>query len=130
MQELWTDAGLVEVETRVITVERSFADFDDYWSTVLGGPSVGATLATMTPAAIADLQSRLRARLVEAGCAVCIIAPLRNTWTKNRRFRDCPGTSPPLLLRRSSANAHSLGPRLGQAETKNGRPTSGTYRNY
>ena len=65
LRELWTDAGLVEVETQVITVERTFTDFDDYWTTVLGGPSVGATLATMTPAAVADLQSRLRAALVE-----------------------------------------------------------------
>jgi len=66
LQELWTDAGLVEVETREITVERTFTDFADYWITVLGGPSVGATLATMTPEAIAELQTKVRARLTEA----------------------------------------------------------------
>lgn len=65
LRELWTDAGLAEVETTVITVERTFASFDEYWSIVQGGPSIAATLATMTPAAIADLQSRLRATLVE-----------------------------------------------------------------
>jgi hypothetical protein len=27
---------------REIRAQRTFADFDDYWATVLGGPSVGA----------------------------------------------------------------------------------------
>src|SRR6476661_6906832 len=48
MRELWTGAGLVAIETREITVERTFADFDDYWTTILGGPSVAGGLATMT----------------------------------------------------------------------------------
>lgn len=65
LQELWTDAGLAEIETQAITVQRSFADFEDYWTTVLGGPSVAATLAGATPVMMADLQSRLRAKLVE-----------------------------------------------------------------
>lgn len=66
LQELWTDAGLTEIETRVITVQRTFAHFDDYWTTVLGGPSVAATLAGATPEMIAGLQSRVRAKLAEA----------------------------------------------------------------
>ena len=41
MRDLWTGAGLDAVETREITVQRTFADFDDYWTTILGGPSVG-----------------------------------------------------------------------------------------
>lgn len=73
LQALWTDAGLVEVEARAITVERTFSGFEDYWTTVLGGPSVGATLAAMTPVAVADLQSRVRNKLVEDsdGCITC-----------------------------------------------------------
>jgi hypothetical protein len=51
------------VATRVITVRRTFADFEDYWTTVLGGPSVRATLASMTAAQIADLNARMRVRL-------------------------------------------------------------------
>lgn len=38
MRDLWQDAGLVDVETREITVERTFEDFDDYWTTVRTGP--------------------------------------------------------------------------------------------
>jgi hypothetical protein len=30
-QKLWTDAGLVEVETRRIDVPRRFASFEDFW---------------------------------------------------------------------------------------------------
>jgi SAM-dependent methyltransferase len=63
MQDLWTDAGLEAVETREITVQRTFADFDDYWTTVLGGPSVGPRLAAMAADMIALLKSRMRARL-------------------------------------------------------------------
>jgi len=58
---LWSGAHLDAIETRTITVERTFADFDDYWTTVLGGPSVAARLKAMT----AEDQERLKARLRE-----------------------------------------------------------------
>lgn len=60
LQTLWTDAGLQAVETRAITVQRTFANFDDYWTTILGAPSAAATLAKMSPADLARLQSRMR----------------------------------------------------------------------
>ena len=47
MRELWAGAGLEDVDTREIAVQRTFADFDDYWTTILGGPSVGPQLAAM-----------------------------------------------------------------------------------
>jgi len=63
MRDLWGGAGLDGVETREITVERTFADFDDYWTTVLGGPSVGPQLTAMTSENIAVLKARMRERL-------------------------------------------------------------------
>jgi SAM-dependent methyltransferase len=63
LRDLWSGAGLEAVETREITVERTFADFDDYWTTILGGPSVGAGLAAMAPGDGARLQARMRERL-------------------------------------------------------------------
>src|SRR5262249_10296232 len=39
-RDLWTGAGLDAVETREIVVERSFADFDDFWATSLLSVSV------------------------------------------------------------------------------------------
>lgn len=63
LQALWQEAGLADVATCVIEVERSFRDFDDYWTTVLGGPSVGATLAALPAAGIGELQARVKGRL-------------------------------------------------------------------
>jgi len=63
MHDLWTAAGLHAVQTREITVQRTFADFDDYWQTILGGPSVGQKIAAMSPDDITILQTRLRSRL-------------------------------------------------------------------
>ena len=63
LRELWTGAGLDSVETREIAVRRTFADFEDYWATVLGGPSVGPQLAAMAPDDLARLCARMRARL-------------------------------------------------------------------
>jgi SAM-dependent methyltransferase len=63
MRDLWAGAGLEAVETREIDVQRTFADFDDYWATVLGGPSVGPQLAVMASEGLALLKERMRARL-------------------------------------------------------------------
>ncbi|HEY1011891.1 MAG TPA: methyltransferase domain-containing protein [Herpetosiphonaceae bacterium] len=63
MGELWAGAGLEEIETRPIAVTRTFADFDDYWATILGGPSVSGSLAALEPADLARIQARLRAEL-------------------------------------------------------------------
>jgi hypothetical protein len=63
MRDLWTGAGLDGVETREITVRRTFADFDDYWTTIHGGPSVGTQLAALAPDDSARLCARMRARL-------------------------------------------------------------------
>lgn len=63
LQSLWEGAGLQAVETREIVVARTFADFDDYWTTVLGGPSVAAKLAAMSAADMARLQATMRERL-------------------------------------------------------------------
>jgi SAM-dependent methyltransferase len=63
MRDLWTGAGLDAVETRAITVQRTFEDFGDYWTTVLGGSSVGPQLRAMASEDTALLQERMRARL-------------------------------------------------------------------
>jgi SAM-dependent methyltransferase len=67
MRELWAGAGLEGVETREITVQRGFADFDDYWATVLGGPSVGKQLAAMGAGEVEVLKGRMRERLGAEG---------------------------------------------------------------
>jgi ubiquinone/menaquinone biosynthesis C-methylase UbiE len=63
LRDLWTGAGLEAVETREITVQRTFADFDDFWTTTLLGSSIGPTVAAMAPADVELLKTRVRARL-------------------------------------------------------------------
>ncbi len=63
LRELWTNAGLDSVGTREITVRRTFADFEDYWTTVLGGASVRTQLAAMAARELALLKARMRALL-------------------------------------------------------------------
>jgi SAM-dependent methyltransferase len=63
MRELWAGAGLEAVETREITVERTFANLDDYWTTIQGGPGAGAKLAAMPREDVEQLKSRMRTLL-------------------------------------------------------------------
>lgn len=84
LHALWAGAGLTAVETREITVHRTFASFDDYWAIALGGPSVGRPLAAIPPAALAPFQARLRERLPAADAAGRITASGRAHAVKGR----------------------------------------------
>jgi ubiquinone/menaquinone biosynthesis C-methylase UbiE len=63
LRRLWTEAGLDRIETREIAVQRTFSDFDDFWTTALLGTTVKATVATMTPDQIERLKTQVRTRL-------------------------------------------------------------------
>jgi hypothetical protein len=67
MRGLWQAAGLAEVETRVIRIEVSFADFDDFWGTVSQpiGPH-GKAIAAMAPEVRQQVRERLRERMPAA----------------------------------------------------------------
>ncbi len=63
LRELWAGAGLDAVETREIRVHRNFADFDEFWTTNLMAPSLGATVAAMAPGDAERLKAGVRARV-------------------------------------------------------------------
>jgi len=63
VRELWSDAGLDAIETREIVVQRTFNDFDDFWTTTLLIPTLGPTFAVMPPKDAKLLKTRVRARL-------------------------------------------------------------------
>lgn len=63
LKDLWVGNGLADVETKEITVQRTFANFDDYWTTILGAPSVGRQLSVMASDDLAFLKARMQARL-------------------------------------------------------------------
>ena len=62
LKALWAELGLREIETRELVVERTFADFDDYWlSMVVSSPS--GIVGKLSEAQGAELKRRLEARL-------------------------------------------------------------------
>ena len=63
MRDLWTGAGLEAVETREITVHRTFADFDDFWAISMKSPSLGPAIAALAAGDVETLKNRVRARL-------------------------------------------------------------------
>ena len=63
LRGLWTGAGLEAVETREITVQRTFTDFDDFWMTKLKFPAVVPVVAGMAAADVETLKSRVRSAL-------------------------------------------------------------------
>jgi ubiquinone/menaquinone biosynthesis C-methylase UbiE len=63
MRELWMQAGLVDVETREITVERTFADFEDLWETTKLVPTMGPVIASMGQSDADALRQKLEERL-------------------------------------------------------------------
>ena len=63
LRALWTEAGLVDIETRQIHVQRSFADFETFWRIARTGPRVAPRVAAMSPQESATLKERVRARL-------------------------------------------------------------------
>jgi SAM-dependent methyltransferase len=61
LRDLWTRTGLDEVETREITVQRTFPDFEDFWTISLSAPSMRSVVAATAPNEL--LKARVRARL-------------------------------------------------------------------
>jgi ubiquinone/menaquinone biosynthesis C-methylase UbiE len=63
LRDLWIGAGLEDVQTQEITVQRTFANFDDFWTTNLKSPALRPTVAAMDTGIVETLISRVRARL-------------------------------------------------------------------
>jgi ubiquinone/menaquinone biosynthesis C-methylase UbiE len=86
MQALWRNAGLEDVEVRVIEVERSYADFDDFWESIRQSPSIKASTANMSPAEIAELKAGVRKRLPAGGDGRVTL----NAWANAVKGRVAP----------------------------------------
>ena len=66
LRRSWEDAGLVDVATHEIEVQRSFADFDTFWATARQGPRIAPQLSRLPGGHAEELKERLRARLPAA----------------------------------------------------------------
>ena len=63
LRNLWAGAGIEAIDTTEITVERTFADFDDYWTSHCMAPHIASRVAAMAPGDVELLKTRLRAGL-------------------------------------------------------------------
>jgi ubiquinone/menaquinone biosynthesis C-methylase UbiE len=64
LRRMWEDAALDEIEAREITVRRTFANFEDYWTTSTLAATVSQKIAAMDPAKREFLKTRMRAQLI------------------------------------------------------------------
>jgi len=65
LRALWAGAGLTDIETHEITVERTFADFGAFWKIAQTGPRLAPSIAAMPAGDRQLLSDRLRSRLAE-----------------------------------------------------------------
>ena len=65
LRRLWMSAGLDAIEVREFAVQRTFADFEDFWTTSMMAATVSQTIAAMAPGEAKLLKMRMRARLPE-----------------------------------------------------------------
>ena len=63
LQKLWVDAGLRSVETRIITVERTFSSFENFWSLSSLSRTLQPVLEDLDPATLDQLKSSIQVRL-------------------------------------------------------------------
>jgi ubiquinone/menaquinone biosynthesis C-methylase UbiE len=63
LSRLWYGAGLEDLQTRTMTTQRTFVDFNEMWTSVTGTGRLKSAAATMDPTILAHVQAGLRARL-------------------------------------------------------------------
>ena len=61
--KLWDGAGIEAVEIREITVQRTYADFEEFWGITQLSSGIVPVFAKMSPAELEALKATVRARL-------------------------------------------------------------------
>ena len=64
LKEMWGSAGLVEIETHVITIPVTFANFDEFWDSMSApvGPG-GKAIAEMSAENVEKVRTQLRVQI-------------------------------------------------------------------
>ena len=60
------EAGFEGIESRVITVRHTFADFEEFWGITTSGPVARTALDRLSQEVLAALKERIRLRLPPA----------------------------------------------------------------
>jgi SAM-dependent methyltransferase len=66
LRQAWTDAGMIDVETHELVVQRTYASFDAFWSAARKGPRIAPRMSEMPGSDAELLKNRLRERLPAA----------------------------------------------------------------
>lgn len=81
--KLWGDAGLIMIETREISVQRIYADFEEYWAISQHSAAISSWIKSLPPAKIEALKANVKARL-PADAAGRIVSNARANAIKGR----------------------------------------------
>lgn len=73
LHSLWSGAGFEDVQTRTISVQRSFAGFDEYWQTGVLGPSVVTGMGKLGPDELQLFKEAVRQE-VDSGGPIVVTA--------------------------------------------------------
>lgn len=98
MQRLWREAGFQDIGSRQILVQRTWPDFEDYWATILGAPSMGALISGLSAEIQTKLQQRLRSLLPADGSGA-ITYPARANAIRGRLATRDQGSWPGSMSR-------------------------------
>lgn len=63
MRDAWQRAGLEAIETREITVQRTFANFDEFWTKSTGTGGSRAMISMLPPDVLTQVRQRTQAKL-------------------------------------------------------------------
>lgn len=63
LRQLWLDAGLTDVETKVISVERRFESFDEFWDITRKSPTLTRALPQMSADDLATITANVRRQM-------------------------------------------------------------------
>jgi ubiquinone/menaquinone biosynthesis C-methylase UbiE len=66
LKALWS-SSLDQVETKVIEVERSFTDFEDYWNACTGSSSIKGVVNALSAEQLTQVKARVRDRIAAKG---------------------------------------------------------------
>ena len=78
LQDFWRGAGLEAIESRAITVQRSFPDFDTLWTLSINGTVPKPQIAALPQAEIEAAKERVRERLAAAADGSIIYSATAN----------------------------------------------------
>lgn len=85
LRALWSQAGLERIEQREFTVQRTFQDFDAFWSASTGTGGMKMMLERLQPAELARLKAQVRSRVGAADPSAPVVHSARANAIKGRR---------------------------------------------